>query len=187
MSRQIDYYWFAAVAVAVAVGAVVGFIAGRYVRPGSFAPTAAAPRRSGEWYRVALFCGAVMVLAALPEKTLSFVEAAVIIVLGAITLVAASRALSLLADGAAVELQTEWGGLGGGLGGWRLSPVVGLIFLALIFGGSAVAFTASAIKRDTGSGGGPQATATATAAKPSLAPPPPPAKPADAGAAQPAP
>jgi hypothetical protein len=37
-----------------------------------------------------------------------------------------------------IELQTTWGGLGGGLGGWRLSGTAVLLIIALSFGASAI-------------------------------------------------
>lgn len=39
------------------------------------------------------------------------------------------------------RIETSWGGLGGGLGGWRMSPALACLLGALVFGG---VFAASA-------------------------------------------
>lgn len=55
----------------------------------------------------------------------------------AAALYAARLAIERLSgDGASV--QTHWGGIGGGLGGWRMSPTLFLLVLALGFAGAAV-------------------------------------------------
>lgn len=42
------------------------------------------------------------------------------------------------------RLETNWGGLGGGLGGWRMSPALACLLGALVFGG---VFAASSVDR----------------------------------------
>ena len=90
------------------------------------------------WSLIALFCVAVMALAATGAGEMSFTHAALLIVAGSIALVAAAHAIRLLGQGETIELQSQWGGLGGGLGGWRITPVTSLVLLALAFGVSAV-------------------------------------------------
>jgi len=65
--------------------------------------------------------------------------AALLLVFITATLLAASYALEALARGHAIEVTSHWGGLGGGLGGWRLSSpavaiLIGLAFLAATIG-----------------------------------------------------
>lgn len=90
---------------------------------------------SVSWCYIPLFCALVMALAALGG--VSSLQALLVIVLGSAALVAAANALVRFREGEMVELQSNWGGLGGGFGGWRLSSVTSLSVLALIFAGSA--------------------------------------------------
>ena len=89
------------------------------------------------WIYLVLFCAAVMASAAARTDQLSFTQALLIIIFGSVALIAAAYALSLLRDGETIELQSNWGGLGGGLGGWRLSPATSLVVLSLLFTASA--------------------------------------------------
>jgi hypothetical protein len=63
------------------------------------------------WVYVALFCVAVMAIAAARADQLSFVQALLIIIFGSVALVAATNALSLFRQGEAIELESSWGGL----------------------------------------------------------------------------
>jgi hypothetical protein len=70
---------------------------------------------------------------------ISVVHATLLIVLGGVAIAAFARIIEMLGHGDAIELQSHWGGLGNGLGGWRLSPVTSLILLALFATSGAVA------------------------------------------------
>lgn len=93
------------------------------------------------WFYVPLFCMVVMTIAAVRADQMSFVQALLSIVFGSIALSAAAAALSSFRQGAAIELQSNWGGLGGGLGGWRLSSATSLAVLAFLFAGGAAVVT----------------------------------------------
>jgi hypothetical protein len=58
-----------------------------------------------------------------------------------------------------VQVETHWGGFGGGMGGWRLSPTLAYLVAALVFGG--LFTTTLLILRD------PAPTASGTRADPS--------------------
>jgi hypothetical protein len=96
-------------------------------------------------YAVAFLVGLLLVAAAFFHE-LALSRIAVLIVLGPAALLAATRTIELLGRGDAVELQSRWGGLGGGLGGWRLSPAASLLLLTLFLAGAAVAVVGA---RDT--------------------------------------
>ena len=61
-----------------------------------------------------------------------------------------------------MELQSGWGGLGGGLGGWRLSRPTVLILLALAFAGAAVVSAAQPKAAERAAPVAPVVTRTAT-------------------------
>lgn len=90
------------------------------------------------WLYVALFCVVIMAISAARTDELSFVQALLVIVFGSIALVAAVNALSLFRLGEAIEFENSWGGLGSGLGGWRLSSATSLILSALLFACGAI-------------------------------------------------
>jgi heme/copper-type cytochrome/quinol oxidase subunit 4 len=90
------------------------------------------------WLYVTLFCVAVLAIAAARADQLSFVQALLVVVFGSIALVAAVHALSLFRLGEAIQFESNLLGLGGGLGGWRLSPATSLIFSAFLFACGAI-------------------------------------------------
>jgi hypothetical protein len=69
---------------------------------------------------------------------ISVLQAGLVVSLSAIGILAAWRALELLSDGDTIELRSHWGGIGGGLGGWQISPLGVLIILVIITVFSAV-------------------------------------------------
>ncbi|QCO00886.1 hypothetical protein D3867_01695 [Azospirillum argentinense] len=79
----------------------------------------------------------------------SFGQAIVCVVTGTAALILFSRLIDLVNQGEGIEFQTHWGGLGGGLGGWRLSPVVAIALVALVLLGSTAAI---ALGKRTGAG-----------------------------------
>jgi hypothetical protein len=114
-----------------------GFIAGAIVLAALFWKFRH-ERPAISWVYVALFCFAMMAVAAVQSDQLSFARSALVILIGSGALVAAAQAVAQLERGETIELTTHWGGLGGGIGGWRLSPVTALIIIALALTGSAV-------------------------------------------------
>jgi hypothetical protein len=99
---------------------------------------------------IAIAALAVLVLVAVDGKAIDVPKAALLLVCGTLALIAGAYALAALKDGEAVELSSHWGGLGGGLGGWRLSPVTTMLLLTLIFLGTAVAVGGGRIEKDHG-------------------------------------
>jgi hypothetical protein len=85
------------------------------------------------WVYVALFSVAIMAIAASWSDQISFLHAMLVVLFGSVALLAAANALSLFRQGEAIELETSWGGLGGALGGWRLSPATSLVISAFVF------------------------------------------------------
>jgi hypothetical protein len=67
------------------------------------------------------------------------VPAAMLLVFGVGTLIAASSTLAELRNGGAIGLSSNWGGLGGGLGGWKLTPALSAMLLTLILLGATLA------------------------------------------------
>jgi hypothetical protein len=53
--------------------------------------------------------------------------------LGGVTAVLLGLFIFLLVRGESVYLETHWGGLGGGLGGWRVSPALAALLGAIAF------------------------------------------------------
>lgn len=113
---------------------------------------------------VTVVATALLLGLALDKETIRPEVAALLLVFATITLLAASYALEALVRGQSIEVTSHWGGLGGGLGGWRLSSpamaaLLGLSFLAATIG--VVAFS----ERGNAGGGGNNVTAIAPAPK----------------------
>jgi uncharacterized integral membrane protein len=90
------------------------------------------------WILIVLFCTAVMGVAAARSGEIKFWQAMMVILIGGPALIATARAIELIGEGETIEMQSQWGGLGGVLGGWRLSPVTSLVLLAFAFAGGAI-------------------------------------------------
>jgi hypothetical protein len=73
------------------------------------------------------------------------VPIAAFVVTAIVTALKAAKAL----DSEYFEFETSWGGLGGGLGGWRLSRVTVLVLIAIVFAGAAVATILPSSERST--------------------------------------
>lgn len=113
-----------------------GFGAGVVIM--SFLSVADERKAPSSWIIGVLFSAGVMVIAALRSDRLPLLQGAMVAVLGSIALVAAAHALTLFRSGETVGLESSWSGLGGGLGGWRMSPATALCVLALLSGGAAI-------------------------------------------------
>ncbi len=116
--------------------------------------------------RVALILGvafagiAALLFVAVAQKQIEALPAALVLICGTLTLLAASYALEGLARGDEIEVNSHWGGLGGSLGGWRVSPITTLLLLALIFLGATI--TAGAGEGDETSNSAANSTANST-------------------------
>jgi hypothetical protein len=62
-----------------------------------------------------------------------------------------------------VQIETHWGGFGGGMGGWRLSPTLAYLVAALVFGG--LFTTTLLVLRDPGPSPSTRGTSAATSEK----------------------
>jgi uncharacterized membrane protein len=96
--------------------------------------------------------GIIIVLAALLlaaagwRQPVSPVDAALVLICGSLTVVAAVFAIDSVAGGEGLRFDSHWGGLGGGMGGWRVSPTTTLVLLSLLF--LAATFTAASFDGD---------------------------------------
>lgn len=90
------------------------------------------------------------VLAGVRAGEFKLANATITILLSGITLLLLSTALHVISaavrmfiDGHRIEVQSQWGGLGGGLGGWQISQLAGMVLLAaMLIGGSLGALVA---------------------------------------------
>ncbi len=81
------------------------------------------------------FCTGIVYALILGEFD-SFATAAVLLLLGTLAVGFAAFAARALAHGRPVQVEGHWGGLGGGLGGWRISQPMIFLVLTIIFAGS---------------------------------------------------
>lgn len=73
------------------------------------------------------------------SRDLSAIKAAALMVCGVLTLLMAIFALTSLTPDEGLWFDSHWGGLGGGMGGWRVSRQAVLVFLLLVFASATVA------------------------------------------------
>lgn len=91
----------------------------------------------GNYRAIAIFLfGACMVGSALAGE-IHLLTAAIVFLFGIIGMIAAMQIIDSLGAGDTFEIQSHWGGLGSGMGGWRLSPVTSLAIIVLVFLGAA--------------------------------------------------
>lgn len=76
----------------------------------------------------------VGLLAAVAARQIQLVGATSLLVLGALTVGFAGGFGAFVRRGEWPRFETSWGGLGGGLGGWRLSPALACLIGAIAFG-----------------------------------------------------
>lgn len=80
---------------------------------------------------------AVLVLFGGIAGQIDFVRGAMLIIVGVATLLVLRQLVERMKAGESVEVQSHWGGLGGGLGGWRMSPAMVLLIVGIVlFGGA---------------------------------------------------
>jgi hypothetical protein len=130
------------------------------LRGGDGDETGAGQRRRWIVAGLIIVSAALLLAEAVRVGPLRPVEAALILICGALTVVAALFAIDSLASGEGLRFDSHWGGLGGGMGGWRLSPGSTLVLLTLIF----LAATFSAVRFFSPSGEGDSNAATTNAA-----------------------
>jgi hypothetical protein len=83
---------------------------------------------------------AIMSFAAAHLGEMTYRQAALLILFGTGALSFGRKAALLIERGETIEFNSRWGGLGGGLGGWRVSaPTAMLLFAAIFVLGSVVA------------------------------------------------
>lgn len=120
--------------IAIAATAYAAFLAGLFSVKVAVAPFGAITNAA------VLIAAALLIVAGLSDQ-LEWRPSAVALLLATGAVFATTRAVDMLWRGEAFELQSLWGGLGGGLGGWRLSPVAGVAIVALAMVGATVAVT----------------------------------------------
>lgn len=100
------------------------------------------PQRDVAWL-TCLVAVALLILATAAGVLdyLNPVNAALLVVGGVSTVLAVPYAYEAVRREEGIAFETHWGGLGGGLGGWRVSPAAALCLLALILCSSTVAVT----------------------------------------------
>ena len=101
-------------------------------------PSLAVNQLVPQWAIIAVICVAIVGLVGALTRQIDFVHVMLLLVLGSAALVATLRVVDRLHRGELIELQSHWGGLGGAIGGWRLSPVTGLLLVALVLVGGAI-------------------------------------------------
>lgn len=106
----------------------------RFRGTGDLVPFTQPPLREGALFALCLTVGLIAAL----FGHLTIPRALVLALFAAAAISLAIHAVAAL-ETDPMELQSGWGGLGGGLGGWRVSRPTVLILLALAFAGVAVA------------------------------------------------
>lgn len=101
-------------------------------------PESSQPGRPVPWNLLALlFCivligVVVLLLSAIQAGEMKALKAALFLVFSGLTLLIAYYALEAIRLGDGLAFDTHWGGLGGGLGGFRVSSAAGLTLLMLV-------------------------------------------------------
>jgi hypothetical protein len=132
------------VALIVAVaGGVFGYHYARTVDAPPTNPESSADRpaivRPAPIFGLAIAASGVMMIQAVRVGQLPALQGAMVLLLGTLTLVAGGYVLEDLARGKSISVDSNWGGLGGGLGGWRLSPTTTTLLITLTFLGATMA------------------------------------------------
>lgn len=122
---------------------------------------------------VAIAAAAVLLIGGAIAGTVKPLPAALVLILGSATLLLALAAAERLKAGDGVEFNSHWGGLGGSLGGWKISSTTILLLLALIFLGAVIAVgTSPGSSGNATNGAAPPAAAPPAATPPTAAPAP---------------
>ena len=178
--RFTDWPLWAVIALAIAVGAAAAVAAISVLRkihgrfdPGTTTPPAPPPDRSPQrrWLLALLVILSMLLLLGwgVYAQRLDPLSAALIMVFGAVSVVAGLASVESLERGESPSFESHWGGLGGGTGGWRISPNFTLILLSLIF--LAGAFAAARLPSREEEGGGSNPPGSGTGTKPTAAAP----------------
>jgi uncharacterized membrane protein YidH (DUF202 family) len=89
-------------------------------------------------FGVAVVALGVVLVAAAGARTVEPLRAGLMIVCGIVTLALAYATMIAIDRPDGFSFETHWGGLGGGMGGWRASRAVILFMLLLVFAGATV-------------------------------------------------
>lgn len=81
----------------------------------------------------------LLLLIAVGNAGVSPLKAGLLMILGTTTLIAGVHTFGLFARGDTLRFDSNWGGLGSSLGGWRISPASTMALLFLILLGATVA------------------------------------------------
>lgn len=90
------------------------------------------------WIYVLAGAAGLVLLVAVVQRDASPVQMALTLALGLGTLRTAHIALGMIRDRQPVEMRTRAGGLGGGAGGWTMSPAAGALLLAAILAAATI-------------------------------------------------
>jgi len=71
-------------------------------------------------------------------KLVNPVEAVAMILFGTLMLYFTLYTVTMILGGGSLSMESHWGGLGGGMGGWRMSRTMVFLLLSLFFGGLTV-------------------------------------------------
>jgi hypothetical protein len=120
---------------------LVGIAAGlalTLLRDASGAEASASARVRNVVLVLAVAALAVALLGGTATPALGGLQAGALLVCGTVTLVLAFAVLEQLRQNEGLSFESHWGGLGGNLGGWRLSTSVVLVLLLLVFAAATV-------------------------------------------------
>lgn len=133
---------YAAAGILLSAAAMIGsgllWWNSRNLEPGSSTSTGTGSgkveRRSdlGGITALAIVATAILLIAGVVTGEVNPVRAALMLLLGGGALFTILVVVDRLAAGSEVEVSSHWGGLGGSLGGWRISQTAILLILALI-------------------------------------------------------
>jgi hypothetical protein len=132
--------WLVAPLALPLIGLVLG-IAGsvlwrRLRRAGASTPAATEPTPAVAPIALAASVFALMLLAGVAAGGMSALRAAALLVVGPPTALVIWHAALRLSRNESVGFDSHWGGLGGGIGGWRISSATVLVLVALILSGA---------------------------------------------------
>lgn len=100
------------------------------------------------WTALGIGCLVLAAAAGALAKEVSYVQAVLTVLFGSAAFLAGFQTIELLRGGDAIELRNQWGGLGSGLGGWRLSAATSFLILAVVFAGSTTAIVTASVTKD---------------------------------------
>lgn len=112
-----------------------------------------------------VFVGAILTLVAVDRNAIEPLRGALLLILTTLTLLFSLYALHALRLGGGVGVRSQWGGLGGSMGGWQVLPATIFVLLALAFLAATIA-VATTKEGAAAAGASPAAAAGQGAAPP---------------------